>query len=104
MRLATLVGLAMLVSFAAVGMAQDAPARFGSGSSSSATAPRGRSGQLSAGRLITVEVTIAETPVVGNGREMSPEKIAELDKAGKLVSQSRYWVSLVENQRSELQF
>jgi hypothetical protein len=58
----------------------------------------------SAGRLITVEVTLAETPVVGNGKEMSAEKIAELEKAGQLVSQSRYWVSLVENQRSQLQF
>jgi hypothetical protein len=58
----------------------------------------------SAGRLITVEVTLAETPVVGNGKEMTAEKIAELEKAGKLVSQSRYWVSLVENQRSQLQF
>src|SRR6185436_11627928 len=58
----------------------------------------------SAGRLITVEVTLAETPVVGDGKEMSTEKIAELEKAGQLVSQSRYWVSLVENQRSQLQF
>ena len=58
----------------------------------------------SAGRLITVEVTLAETPVVGNSKEMSAEKIAELEKAGQLVSQSRYWVSLVENQRSQLQF
>jgi hypothetical protein len=61
-------------------------------------------GNKSAGRLITVEVTLAETPVVGNGKEMSAEKIADLEKAGQLVSQSRYWVSLVENQRSQLQF
>ena len=55
-------------------------------------------------RLISVEVTVAEALVVGNGREMSAEKIAELEGAGKLVSLSRYWVSLVENQVSELQF
>ncbi|MFN0020860.1 MAG: secretin N-terminal domain-containing protein [Pirellulaceae bacterium] len=61
-------------------------------------------GSSPTGRLITVEVTMVEAPVVGNGREMSVEKIAELEKAGKLVSQSRYWVSLVENQVSELQF
>ncbi|MGI8978772.1 MAG: secretin N-terminal domain-containing protein [Pirellulaceae bacterium] len=58
----------------------------------------------SAGRLITVEVIVAETPVVGNSKEMTAEKIAELEKAGKLISQSRCWVSLVENQRSQLQF
>lgn len=58
----------------------------------------------SAERLITVEVVLAETPAVGNGKEMTAEKIAELEKAGKLISQSRYWVSLVENQASNLQF
>ncbi|MBC7857021.1 MAG: hypothetical protein IAF94_26625 [Pirellulaceae bacterium] len=57
-----------------------------------------------AGRPISVEVVVAETPVSGNGKEMSAEKIAELEKAGKLVSLFRYWVSLVENQPSELHF
>ena len=63
-----------------------------------------RIGNSSAGRLITIQVTLAETPVVGDGKEMSAEKVAELEKKGNVISQSRYWVSLVENQRSELQF
>jgi len=55
------------------------------------------------GRLILVEVTIAD--VTGDGpAELSASKLAELDKAGNVRALSRYRISALENNPSMVQF
>ena len=98
-----LPSFAAALLLAAIGVAQESNTGQ-SGGSAIRVSPSLKFEHQSAGRLISVEVILAETPVVGNGKDMSVEKIAELEKAGKLLSHSRYWVSLVENQPSDLQF
>jgi type II secretory pathway component GspD/PulD (secretin) len=58
--------------------------------------------QSQAGRLIAVEVVIAD--VVGEAKEMTTEQLAELEKAGNVTSLSRLHLSALENNPSVVQF
>ena len=57
-----------------------------------------------AGRLVSVEVVIADVTADGDAGGMTAERLAELDKAGKVKSLSRYRLATVENQPAVLQF
>jgi type II secretory pathway component GspD/PulD (secretin) len=60
--------------------------------------------QKAAGRLVSVEVVIADLSSDGDETEMTAEKLAELDKAGKVTSLSRVRLSALENQQAVVQF
>ncbi len=93
-------GIAAVLVSVSLGIAQEPPggsSRFQRAQRPPAAPPQ------QPGRQISVEVVIADVTGEAEG-EMTAERLAELEKAGKVASLSRLRLSALENQPSLVQF
>jgi type II secretory pathway component GspD/PulD (secretin) len=100
-----MVCIAAVIGLARPAMSQDRRTPEGRGATIQPATNRAAAGseEKQVGRLIAVEVTIAD--VAGDSpAEMTADKLAELDKAGHVKSLSRFRISALENNPSMVQF